>query len=95
MKIPLAAALSVLALAACTTATDVSVTPRDTCRRDAGQQFVGQRASSETGAAILEATDTRTLRWVAPGMMVTADYGFGRVTVSYDEAMVITRVSCG
>lgn len=87
-----------LTLAACATVPTGGETPAtvaDTCKADDGQRFVGQRASAETGAAILAATRSTRLRWVPPRMAVTADYGFGRVTVAYDDAMAITRVSCG
>jgi hypothetical protein len=69
--------------------------PGDTCRADAGQRFVGQRATAEVGAAILAATGSITLRWVPPRTAVTMEYGLGRVTVSYDDNRAITAVSCG
>jgi hypothetical protein len=34
------------------------------------------------------------LRWVPPRTAVTMDYRPDRLTVSYDDAMVITKVSC-
>ena len=49
----------------------------------------------QIGAALLRATGARTLRWVAPGMAVTMDYRTDRLTVSYDGAYKIERVSCG
>ena len=67
----------------------------DTCTTDAVGRFVGQRATQELGQQILEATDTRELRWVYPGIIVTADYKYGRVTVDYDENMIVQRVACG
>jgi Peptidase inhibitor I78 family len=82
-----------LALAGCVSV--VPNTPADTCQAAPGQAWIGRTASSETGADLLRATRTRELRWVAPGMMVTADYKFGRLTVSYDDAMRITAVNCG
>lgn len=95
MKATLALAAGALALTACATVPDDAALPRDTCRPEAGERFVGQQATAEVGAAILKATGTRTLRWVPPETAVTADYGFERVTVSYDRNMAITRVSCG
>lgn len=89
-----------LALAACATVPDEGArpparTPDDTCRAEPGQRFIGQRASSEVGAAIMEATDSTRLRWVPPRTAVTMEYAYGRVTVSYDDDYRITRVSCG
>ena len=67
----------------------------DTCKAEAGQRYVGSRASAEIGAAIVESTDARELRWIPPNTIVTMEYKYGRVTVAYDAAMTITRVSCG
>lgn len=69
-------------------------TPENTCHAEAAQPFVGQIASSETGAAMLKATGASVLRWVPPRTAVTMMYMSGRLTVSYDDDMKITRVSC-
>jgi hypothetical protein len=101
MDIRWIAAATLLPLAACSTmdggADPASPSPpaEAACNGDAGQSFVGQTASAETGAALLRATGARTLRWVAPGMAVTMDYRADRLTVSYDAAYKIERVSCG
>jgi hypothetical protein len=88
-----------LALAACAALPADGPAPAgpasDTCRSDPGQRFVGQRATAESGAAILSATRSREIRWIPPGVIVTMEYKFGRVTVSYDEEYRILRVSCG
>jgi hypothetical protein len=67
----------------------------DTCRAEPGQRFVGERPTSETGAAILAATRSREIRWIPPDVIVTMEYKFGRVSVGYDENYRILRVSCG
>ena len=67
----------------------------DSCRADPGKSFIGQRATAESGAAIMRATHSTRLRWVPPNTAVTMEYGFGRVTVAYDDAMTITAVTCG
>lgn len=101
MNRPLAALALVLAavpaLSACATTQDGAAPPRpagDTCRAAPGQAFIGRTASAAVGAALLAATDSREIRWVPPGTMVTMDYKYGRLTVSYDEAMTIITVSC-
>ncbi|MGE4411138.1 MAG: peptidase inhibitor I78 [Sphingomonadales bacterium] len=76
------------------TATPPSAPPSP-CKADALDSFIGQKATEETGAKILAASGARTLRWAGPGMAVTMDYRFDRVTVSYDQDMVIERASCG
>lgn len=64
------------------------------CKAEAGQSFVGQKATGEVGAALIKATGARTLRWVPPRTAVTMDFRPDRLTVSYDDDMVIERVSC-
>jgi hypothetical protein len=93
------AAAAILSLAACATVPADGEppvrAPRDTCKAEAGQRFVGQKATAETGAAILAATGASELRWLPPGIIVTMEYKFGRVGVAYDAGFTITRVSCG
>jgi len=92
-----------LALGACaTTASDPAAGPGvapdqggGSCSAQPGQRFVGQKADAATGLAIRKATGARVLRWVPPNSAVTMDFREDRVTVSYDDAMVITTVSCG
>ena len=101
MDIRWIAAAALLPLAACSTmgsdAGPAPATPPSAaeCSADGAQSFIGQTASAETGAALLAATGARTLRWVAPGMAVTMDFRADRLTVSYDAAYKIDRVSCG
>lgn len=86
-------ALPALALPGC-----VTVHPPDAagaCHADAAQGHIGRTASAEVGAELLRLSHARVLRWVAPGMMVTMDYRGDRLTVSYDQAMRITAISCG
>lgn len=93
--IAIAAALPLAACAAVDAPVDGAPDIDAPCKADAGQSFIGQTANSATGAALLRATGARTLRWVAPGMAVTMDYRPDRLTVSYDSAYKIERVSCG
>ena len=67
----------------------------DFCNAEPGQLFVGQKADAASGLAIRQATGADELRWVPPRTAVTMDFREGRVTVSYDDAMTITAVSCG
>ena len=87
-----------LALAACATVPadgePPGREPADTCQREPGLRFIGQRATAELGAEIMDATDSTRLRWVPPRTAVTMEYAFGRVTVSYDDDYRITAVSC-
>ncbi|MCB2013746.1 MAG: I78 family peptidase inhibitor [Sphingobium sp.] len=87
-------------LAACTPAVSSSepATRADNdaiCSNDALAAFVGQKASVETGSAMLAASGAKTLRWAPPRSAMTMDYRPDRLTVSYDDDMVIIRASCG
>ncbi|HEU4650771.1 MAG TPA: I78 family peptidase inhibitor, partial [Croceibacterium sp.] len=83
-----------LALAGCATTGEYDETAH-TCKPEPGQQFVGQRATAELGAAILRATRAGQLRWAPPRSALTMDFRMDRVTVTYDDAMAITMVTCG
>jgi hypothetical protein len=65
-----------------------------TCQREAGQRFVGRKASAELGREMLAATGAKILRWVPPRTAVTMDFSPNRLTVGYDDDYVITTVSC-
>lgn len=96
-----AAALMIpLLAAACTTAdgqgpATTPATAEGPCRNEGLDRFVGQTASADIGAQLLEASGARTLRWGAPGMAMTMDFRPDRLTVSYDEKMTITSARCG
>lgn len=84
-------AVAALALSACVT----GFAENDFCNAEPGQLFVGQKADAESGLAIRQATGADVLRWVPPRTAVTMEFMEGRVTVAYDDAMTITRVTCG
>ena len=65
------------------------------CNADPAQLFVGQKADGAAGLAIRQATGADEVRWGPPRSPMTMDFRQGRVTVSYDDDMTITRVSCG
>ena len=71
------------------------VTAGHRCQSGTGASFVGQSATSETGAAILRATHAAVLRWAPPGIMLTMDYRYDRVTVRIGPDGRITSVNCG
>ena len=87
-----AAATGALALSACTT---TNIARNGLCDPEPGQLFVGQKADAAAGLAIRQATGSDILRWVPPRSAVTMDFRQERVTVSYDDDMTITQVSCG
>ena len=87
----LTAAAGALALAGCATST----LENDFCNAEPGQLFVGQKADAASGLAIRQATGADELRWAPPRSALTMDLRQGRVTVAYDDAMTITRITCG
>ncbi len=65
------------------------------CRGAALGQFQGQVATSAVGAAMLQVSGARTIRWVQPGMAVTMEFSPHRLTVQLARGNVIERASCG
>lgn len=87
-------------LAACASAggegpATIPATTEGPCRNEGLDRFIGQTANEATGAQLLQASKARTLRWGAPGMAMTMDFRPDRLTVSYDEKMVIISARCG
>lgn len=64
------------------------------CDAEGAQGFVGQKATAEAGQELLRATGARQLRWGPPRSAMTMDFRPDRLTVSYDDNMVIERVGC-
>lgn len=87
-----AVSLSLLLTACASLAPEQSA---DTCRAEPAKVYPGQTATAELGAELLRQTQSREIRWVPPGTMVTMDYKPGRLTVAYDETMRIISISCG
>jgi hypothetical protein len=92
--LPLTSAAPALALAGCMT-TGETIADETLCDAEPGQAFVGQRATAEAGAQLLRATRAKQLRWGPPRSAMTLDYRADRLTVSYNDAMTIERVTCG
>ena len=88
-------------LAGCATNTASSPYPlhsgqeRFVCRPTGLPQFVGQPASQEVGLNMLRASGAKTMRWVAPGQMVTMDFREDRLTVHTNESNRIASANCG
>jgi len=69
--------------------------PMAQCSNDGLDRFVGQKATAELGAEMLKFSGARTLRWGGPNTAMTMDFRPDRLTVIYDQNMVIERLSCG
>ncbi len=70
-------------------------TPGHTCRAAGSARFIGQPGTSETGSAIVHATNAAVLRWAPPGVMLTMDFRADRVTVRIDSDRRVTAINCG
>ena len=81
-------------LAACATGGMSEITAQK-CEAAGTERFVGQAGTSESGAAILQATHSAVLRWAAPGTMLTMDYREDRVTVHLGADGKVTEIKCG
>ncbi|MGC1270205.1 MAG: I78 family peptidase inhibitor [Croceibacterium sp.] len=102
MKITAVASLAGLVLlSACATTAPPPPAPigsdADAVQCDAApaQSHIGHKASVASGTELMRITHARTLRWVPPRTAVTMDFRADRLTVSYDDNMVIERISCG
>ena len=93
--------LPALALAACAqTPPPVDETPVRgntgfVCAADGLGDLVGQRATIELSAAALDRSNSRTLRWIQPGMAVTMDFRADRLDIHLDEKNVVVSFTCG
>lgn len=82
-------------MAGCTTtSTAADAAGEAECNLAAAERFIGQAASKDVGAQLLAASGARTLRWAPPRSALTMDYRPDRLTVSYDDAMIITEMTC-
>jgi len=90
--------LALLPLAACQIAQSDATAPGQipgTCNGATLEQYVGQAASTELGAKMLQASGAKVIRWVPKGGMVTMDFRADRLTVALDEANRVEKANCG
>lgn len=100
MDIRMLAIAAALPLAACSSSeAPVESTPPPpaemTCKADAVQSYIGHKATPEAGVTLLKLSGARTLRWGPPRSAMTMDYRQDRLNVMYDDAYVITQITCG
>lgn len=91
--------MAVLALPACAaTADQQAATPSDQAGlcKDAGlAAFTGRKVTAELGAELLAASGAQLLRWGPPRSAMTMEFRPDRLTVSYDDDMLVTSARCG
>lgn len=69
-------------------------TPPVICNAQAGQWAVGQVADEALVEKVQIDTQSKLVRVIKPGMMVTMDYREDRVNIDVDENNVVTAVRC-
>lgn len=94
---PLVACAGALALAGCATTTTTAHTGggHHMCKAEPAQRFIGEKADVAHGMTIQQVTGSQILRWAPPRSALTMDFREERVTVAYDDAMIITMITCG
>ncbi len=99
IRLAFTSATAALLIAGCTAQSppprDIPAMPEGECKAEPALDIKGQKATAELGAELLRRTGAKQLRWVPPGAAVTMDYRADRLTVGYDEAYTIVRISCG
>jgi hypothetical protein len=65
------------------------------CSAESAQYAVGQKTSVTLATELMKKTGSRTLRWIPPRTPVTMDLRYDRLNIAYDDAMVITQITCG
>jgi hypothetical protein len=69
--------------------------PQSQCDDSKLGGFVGQTVSAQLGARMLSASGAKILRWGPPRSAMTMDFRPDRLTVSYDDGMIVTSTRCG
>ena len=101
MRPILLSSCAALVLAGCTTSMSApdermpARVPEGQCDASGVQDHIGHRATAEAGATLLRLTGATILRWAPPRSAMTMDYRPERLTVSYDDAMMVDRIMCG
>ena len=65
------------------------------CDAAFAQYAVSRKASTALAQELMEKSGASVLRWIPPRTAVTMDYSSVRLNISYDDNMVINRISCG
>lgn len=65
------------------------------CDATTAQYALGQKTSVTLAQELLAKAGASVLRWIPPRSAVTMDYSPVRLNISYDDAMVIDRITCG
>lgn len=96
---PALAVAATLALGACATQPPVLSAPYPTdgaqCDAARADWAIGRAATAEVVEEVRAATQSRAVRVIHPGQVVTMDYSPVRVNIHVNERTAITRITCG
>jgi len=97
-QFPALIALSVMSLlGGCVTtqsANGPDVAGIPSCDASKGEAYIGRTVDAKIGEELQRITGARQFRWAPPRSAMTMDYQQDRLTVYYDDAMIITRLDC-
>lgn len=65
------------------------------CDAAPAQYAIGKKTSTALAQELMAKSGASVLRWIPPRTAVTMDYSSVRLNISYDDNMVIDRISCG
>jgi len=64
------------------------------CDANPVQNYIKQNATSELGQEIINISGATILRWIPPRTAITKDFREDRINIYYDDALLITQISC-
>jgi hypothetical protein len=69
--------------------------PAGSCDASKGSWAVGKVADEALQAKVLSDTGAKHMRFLKPGMMITAEFDGNRVNVRVDNDKIVLSVACG
>ena len=84
-----------VALASCQTVPPPPARPASSCGVDRAAAFVGRAAIPAIRAEVAALVGPQTIRWIAPGDVVTMDFNEARLNMMLDASGAIASVRCG
>ncbi|HEX9948491.1 MAG TPA: I78 family peptidase inhibitor [Allosphingosinicella sp.] len=87
--------MAALVAAGCAGAPPAEAVGAGKCDAAKAQKLIGRTRSAAVGAEALRLSGAKSLRWIAPGTMVTMDYREDRLNLRLDPKNKVVKVDCG
>ncbi|HEX8380533.1 MAG TPA: I78 family peptidase inhibitor [Allosphingosinicella sp.] len=87
--------IAALATAGCATVPPAEAGGGGGCDAAKAQKLIGREKTEKLGGEALRLSGAKTLRWIAPGTIVTMDYREDRLNLRVDPAGRVVKVDCG